>query len=129
MKVAKYIGIPFAPRGRGPDAFDCWGLVAYIYAVELGVELPAYVYEEEDQFDTIAAARNDGYWREVDEPSIWDVALFTAQGRPHVALCIDNQRMLHVPEGGTSCVEYINSPRWKSRINAFYRFYTHHRTH
>ena len=39
---ARYIGLPFQDGGRGPHAFDCWGLVRDVYARELAVALPSY---------------------------------------------------------------------------------------
>lgn len=38
----KYIGKPWVNGARGPDAFDCWGLLWFIYKHELGIELPLY---------------------------------------------------------------------------------------
>ena len=36
----KYIGKPWARSTRGPDTYDCWGLVQAIYSNEFGIELP-----------------------------------------------------------------------------------------
>ena len=38
--LAKYIGLPHAPGGRGPFAFDCWGILCLVYANEYGIVLP-----------------------------------------------------------------------------------------
>lgn len=129
MNFAQYIGLPFKPRGRGPDGWDCWGLVEMIYEHELGIRLPSYAYTTVDQGHVVATAQEDGYWKEVDEPAMMDVVLLKAMRNPHVGVCVDNQRMLHIPEGKTSCIEYINSPKWKSRIEGFYRYYLCHSTH
>ena len=37
-----YVGKPFVDGARGPDAYDCWGLVAAIYLEEYGITLPEY---------------------------------------------------------------------------------------
>lgn len=37
-----YIGKPWTKGGRGPDSFDCWGLVYHIYRQQLGIQLPSY---------------------------------------------------------------------------------------
>lgn len=37
-----YIGKPWTKGGRGPDSFDCWGLVYHIYHQQLGIQLPSY---------------------------------------------------------------------------------------
>jgi hypothetical protein len=36
------IGKPWVAGGRGPDTFDCWGLLVHVYRELLGIELPAY---------------------------------------------------------------------------------------
>lgn len=36
---AAFMGKPYAPRARGPDAFDCWGLVLALRR-ELGLCVP-----------------------------------------------------------------------------------------
>ncbi len=40
--AAQYIGKPWQNGGRGPDAFDCWGLLRFIYFKHLEIRLPAY---------------------------------------------------------------------------------------
>jgi cell wall-associated NlpC family hydrolase len=37
--VARFIGVPYAPDARGPDALDCWGLVLSLRAA-LGLPVP-----------------------------------------------------------------------------------------
>ncbi len=37
----KWIGAPFADKGRGP-AYDCWGLLWAVLRVQFGVEVPSY---------------------------------------------------------------------------------------
>lgn len=129
MNLERYIGLPFKKHGRGPDGWDCWGLIEHIYERELGLYLPIYEYDDTTHHNAVFFAQQQGHWREVDEPAAYDVVLLTAMRNPHVGLCIDNQRMLHVPEEKTSCVEWIYSPKWKSRIESFYRYYPSHSTH
>jgi cell wall-associated NlpC family hydrolase len=38
----QYIGKPWVSGARGPDAFDCWGLLYEVYKVRYGVTLPLY---------------------------------------------------------------------------------------
>lgn len=41
MSADKYIGRPWVNGGQGPQAFDCWGFVRYVYAQEYGIPLAA----------------------------------------------------------------------------------------
>ena len=43
--MTQYLGRPWVMDARGPDAFDCWGLVYWVYKTHLNVQLPAYVTE------------------------------------------------------------------------------------
>lgn len=36
----KHIGNPWVAGARGPDRYDCWGLVFQVYKTELGLDLP-----------------------------------------------------------------------------------------
>jgi cell wall-associated NlpC family hydrolase len=38
------LGKPWAPLGRGPDNFDCWGFVQYVYR-QAGIEIPDAILE------------------------------------------------------------------------------------
>lgn len=38
--AAKYIGIPYEEGARGPNAYDCWGIIQLIYLNEKGIRLP-----------------------------------------------------------------------------------------
>jgi len=39
------IGKPWLSNGRGPHAFDCWGLVAHVYQTELNITLPDLIVD------------------------------------------------------------------------------------
>lgn len=38
----QYIGRPWSSGSRGPHAFDCWGLLYWIYKHHHGIELPMF---------------------------------------------------------------------------------------
>jgi len=38
-----YVGKPYKPGARGPDSFDCWGLVRDIYEKRFGIALPEWI--------------------------------------------------------------------------------------
>lgn len=40
--AARYVGKPWVSGGRGPDSFDCWGLLHWVQRAEFGRELPSY---------------------------------------------------------------------------------------
>jgi len=38
--AAQYIGKPHEPGARGPDAYDCWGLLREVYHTHYGIDIP-----------------------------------------------------------------------------------------
>lgn len=99
---AKYIGKPFADGGRGPDAFDCWGLIRVVYQDQLAIKLPSY--GEISAKDLVRIARtmedhkNDG-WAECGPEPYSVVLMKTARGGDrvtHVGVMVDDFRVMHV---------------------------------
>lgn len=125
--VGKWIGLPFADKGRGPDAFDCWGLVRAVLADQFGVTLPDYADAYTDAHDhaSVAAAVEAGLrdgWQTVDKPQCGDLIVIKIAGRPwHCALAVTPERFLHVPDKGTSCIERLDNVIWTRRIEGVYR--------
>lgn len=125
--VEPYIGLPFAEKGRGPDGYDCWGLVRRVLAEQFGLPLPDYGerYATLREHARIAAAITDGLaagWTHVDRGAAGDVAIFRPGGaRLHIGLMVTPQRFLHAPEGRTSCIERIDSRLWWPRLEGIYR--------
>lgn len=131
--AAPWIGRPYADKGRGPDAFDCWGFVRAILAAERGVVLPDYAeaYTTADAPDSVAQAVTVGLsagWQPVAEPQAFDLLILRIAGRPwHCALLVNGVQFIHcappnlhgVQQG--SCVDRLDSPRWSRRIDGFWR--------
>ena len=40
MNLDHFIGLPYREGARGPDAFDCYGIVAAVLQAARGVSLP-----------------------------------------------------------------------------------------
>lgn len=132
MSLAHWIGKPYADKGRGPDAFDCWGLARAVLQ-ERGLVLPDYAdaYATADDPDEAAAAVRAGLadgWRAVSRPQPFDLIVLNVAKRPwHCGVMVAADRFLHVmppaPTGrqAFSCIERIDSPRWVGRIEGWYR--------
>jgi cell wall-associated NlpC family hydrolase len=122
VNLGSYIGIPFRQHGRGPTYYDCWGFVRLIYKNELGITLPDYEYGLKDQWEALRLETGQPTWTRTNEPLPTDVVLLVAQANPHVGIYLSEHRMLHLPEHGTSCIESLDAPRWRSRVEAYYRY-------
>ena len=129
MDVSKYIGLRFEEHGRGPEGYDCWGLVRLFYEQEYGLPLPTYTGQYQDTSDSIgihgliAGGRHSKYWEEVNIPETGDVALLRVDNYPkHVGIYLAGGNMLHITKGIDSCIEALKNPRWENRIVAYYRY-------
>lgn len=123
--LSKYIGLEFEPFGRGPDSFDCWGLVRFFYRQEFNIILPdlngySSVKDHKSIEGIVGHQKKD--W--VPDSAVYgNVVVFNMAGRPvHVGVVIDTLKMLHIQTGKQSCLERFTTPRWKNRIEGIYRF-------
>lgn len=125
--VRPFVGLPFAELGRGPEAFDCWGLCRWALLQVLGLETPDYLDAYSDVGDEVAVPRaiRDGLaaeWIEVNNPEPFDLVILKVAGRlMHVGLMVNSTEFLHAPEGQLSCVERYTERAWSRRVLGFYR--------
>lgn len=81
--AVKYIGLPYANGARGPDVFDCWGLVWWVQKHEFGRILPEFPVLE--CAPEIKAQLKE--WSQVETPSDGDVVVMN--GGRHVGIYMD----------------------------------------
>ncbi|MCK4302824.1 MAG: C40 family peptidase [Candidatus Eisenbacteria sp.] len=121
-----YIGIPYAENGRDESGVDCWGLVRMAYLDRYRVSLPSYTYglTPELQAKEIEARQAEG-WRKVDDPQEADVVLLRQLRQPcHVGVVCGDGNFLHCEEGIGVVSQCLRGPRWKNRIEGFFRYIT-----
>lgn len=102
MNVNDYIGLPYRDGARGPEAFDCYGLVATVLKAVRGVELPdwhAAGAGPQAASRAISAAlageAAGGRSVRVEAPEDWDVAIVGSNTRPHHVGVYCNGGILH----------------------------------
>jgi len=119
--VADLIGKPFVDGARGPEAYDCWGLLQCVLR-RMGHEPTDYpsnpallrfaLHDEWQPLDPQEVKPGDGILlRSTDSRWEW-----------HVGLILDSCRMLHARESVGVCVERFDSPAYRRRIVGFYRY-------
>ncbi len=127
---ARYVGLPFEDGGRGPESFDCWGLVRQVYAFELGIDLPSYGEISARDLGRIARAMGQGQaedcWRGIGTPAAFDVVLMRAAGGAravvHVGLAVDARRLLHIEAATSAVVVPLSHVSVAGRILGFRRY-------
>ena len=123
------IGRPWQAGGRGPDAFDCWGMVRFCWREHFGIEVPEIPVDAADLRRVLDAFRDHPErrrWRLVAEPREGDAVLMRQSRLPvHVGLWldVDGGGVLHAAR--TIGVAFqrpgaLDLQGW--RIEGFYRF-------
>jgi cell wall-associated NlpC family hydrolase len=130
--AAPYIGLPYADKGRGPAAWDCWGGVRMVFAEVFGLHLPDYLdaYTRADDHTSVAAAITAGLadgWHRVARPVAGDLLILKIAQRPwHSGVLVSESQFLHWPPPGHdgrqtfSCLERLDSPHYARRIEGMY---------
>lgn len=122
----QFIGLKFGDKGRGPEEFDCWGLVRWIYQKQLQIALPDYLMYDsvtnDDEVESVIRMGREEGWEKFEKAKPLDVVLFNIYGRPlHVGVVINGDQFVHSPEDDFTRIEYYTARHWARRIEGFYR--------
>ena len=127
MNVDVFVGIPILSKGRTATGCDCYGLVRLIYQQE-GIELPLLL----DYDNTTDRAVMTGMvarqplligFKKVETPQPLDVLVIRQGGwNCHLAVVLDERRMIHSEAGKGSAVELYSRPHIKPRIKEIWRY-------
>ena len=125
--ATQYIGRPWVSGARGPEAFDCWGLVRYVYGEHLNVLLPLYPYNAKDVLKVSGTMRTDlaTQWQELDEPEDMCLVAMSARKLPHhvgLFLAVDGGLVLHCGEKQNVTCQTIDAIR-QTTIYSSLRFF------
>jgi cell wall-associated NlpC family hydrolase len=119
-RFADLIGIPFKYKGRGPSAYDCYGLLRKLYADD-GIAIPDYDSPTDGARIAAMMMSQLHLWREVGEPAPGVTALFKVPGNTHVGYCIDDKKFIHTWQASHGvCIEPLE--HWKHRLMGYYRY-------
>lgn len=85
-----YIGLPYVPGARGPDAFDCYGLVKLIYDEQYGEILPDWLGDHLDLKQRSKALDDivcGGTWTDTEDPADGDIVIcYRTRAAYHIGL-------------------------------------------
>lgn len=113
------LGIPYQTGGRGPDTFDCYGLIRHLLSAD-GIEIPDYL-SPDDQRRVMAIFQSElRLWRPCAcRPGA--IALFRVPGNFHVGYCLGNGRFIHTWQAsGGVCIERLD--HWAKRLIGYYEY-------
>jgi cell wall-associated NlpC family hydrolase len=123
LAYADLIGTPFEYGGRGPQAFDCWGLVMECYRRVHGVVLPDLRSPSDPAVQAAMAATmmQQTCWERVSPAPGAIVALRVGRLITHVGFALEDDKLIHAwKQTGGVTVNPIAV--WQHRIEGFYRY-------
>ena len=122
-----YIGRPYIKGARGPDAFNCWGLVVYVGRRHYGLPIPDHQVEHDDRariLELVALERESDRWRALEAEArlkAGDVVLF---GRPdhqtHAGIYV-GEGVLHAERRAGVCLTPLSELGRISPQRSWYR--------
>jgi len=123
--VSDLIGKPFAEFGRGPDAYDCYGVWI---EVRKRLQLPAIDVGSLaiSLSEAIAEKIQNSKWmfQKVDREEVGDLVLFrgVAGMNTHIGAVIAHGVFLHGAAGIGIHRSKLNNPLYRDRIEGIYRY-------
>jgi hypothetical protein len=115
-RIERLVGHPY--QGQ----FGCFVVVRKALEM-LGKHIPDYAegLREEDRLAELQA-RLTQHAVPVDDPQRGDVVLIRVMGEPgHIGIMLSASEMLHCMRGTETCIERINSARWRGRVIGYWR--------
>ena len=122
------VGTPFEYGGRGPDSYDCYGLVKEIYKRE-GVELPDFIYSKDVADDPLRysffeALMGGGKssWTRIKGPKLGSVVHLQVFGYGcHIGVVSKYNRFYHAWQLSGGVTQERLEP-WKRRVLGYYKY-------
>lgn len=93
------LGLPFERGARGPDEYDCYGLIIELHR-RLGIELPDFESPGSvEEIAQIVDRETVERWKRVPLRTIGSVLTFRVEGiGAHVGMLIERDRFIHAVE-------------------------------
>jgi cell wall-associated NlpC family hydrolase len=127
IKYSDLIAKPFEDYGRGPDSYDCYGLVIEI-SNRMGMGIPDFgsicskhsiaISEKIDKFKWI--------FEKIDKPQAGDIVLIKRLFKKypsHIGIMISLGSFMHTSEETDAHITELINPLYSNRIDSFYRYH------
>lgn len=120
LEYGDLIGVPFRFGGRGPDAYDCYGLVMEM-SERAGSPLPDFGFSSDQALISSMMGVTMPQWQEVKRDPGAVALLRVGHFISHVGFMLDHDRMIHTwDKSGGVTVQRI--AEWQQRIVGFYKY-------
>ncbi len=121
IDVADLIGKPFEIGARGPDKYDCYGLLVEVFK-RAGSIVPDYESPSDGKIIAIMMSKEIELWEETHlEPGA--ALLFRIPGSTHVGVYLGNDKFIHSWQECGVLIERLTN--WQQRLIGVYRYVGH----
>lgn len=120
----EFVGLSFKFRGRGPDSYDCYGLLMAVYA-KRGIIIPDVLYgsSTEEVNDALVAHGNIKGWHPAEcAPGIGVMFRRISGAASHVGVMIDDDEFIHATEDLGQVALSRLSRGYSKRVIGFYDY-------
>ncbi len=119
---ADLIGKEFKFCGRGPEQYDCLGLMYELHN-RLGIELPHQASIIDKQLRSAAMESGKELFDKLEQPISACLIAFRVGGiLAHIGMYIGEGKFIHIERKKRVCIEKLNSLVWSKRIEGYYKF-------
>lgn len=117
VEFCDLIGAPFEYGGRGPEEYDCYGLLMEMYK-RIGIDIPDYGSSSQGA-EIIAMMMGKVHeWREVG-PILGCTILIKLPMSMHVGFLLPYKKFIHTSRStGGVTIEYLRN--WERRVLGYY---------
>ena len=121
MNYSDYIGLPFEYGARGPDCFDCYGLVMELYYQDHGIKLKEIKSSSNIKEIAMLMSADLILWKKAKNQRGSVVLLNVCGLASHVGYAIGNDKFIHTWErSGGVVIEKMSD--WRHKILGFYQY-------
>lgn len=112
-----HIGKAWVSGARGPGDFDCWGLVCYVYKMELGIDVPQMPgVDAKNRLLVSRVMRDQEIFEVAETPQEFDVVVLGRSSQcQHVGIYTESEGggVVHCQEGAG--VVFVSIPQLKAQ--------------
>lgn len=123
VDLSDLIGRPYKNFARGPDCYDCWGIIIEV-GKRFGVVIHDYCISPVNNSEIIKQynIHSSDYLIVKDNLQPADIIMFKrTDGGLHFGIVIDDKQFIHTLEGLGVHICRLNHRFYKSLIHSFYR--------
>lgn len=113
----------FAYGGRGPEFYDCYGLIMEMHK-RIGIELPEYKSEREPSLIQMLIIEGKKLFEQIEKPEPHCVVTFFIKPyiTSHLGFMLDDKKFIHIMLKSRVTVERIDSDIWKDRLTGVFKW-------